>query len=61
MQRYEIATLTTTLGAAAKAAPAIVDFTASPEAKGRLLGLWATDIGPSTRSSSCAALTKSRI
>lgn len=46
MQRYEIATLTTTLGAAAKAAPAIIDFTGSPEAKGRLLGLWATDIGP---------------
>jgi hypothetical protein len=33
MQRYEIATLTTTLGAAAKAAPAIIDFTGSPEAR----------------------------
>jgi len=45
MQRYEIATLTTTLGAAPKAAPAIEAFCRESGATGRLLGCWASDIG----------------
>ncbi|MBC8718678.1 NIPSNAP family protein [Ochrobactrum sp. Marseille-Q0166] len=43
MQRYEIATLSTTLGAAAKAAPAIESF--AKEGKGKLLGIFYADIG----------------
>jgi hypothetical protein len=46
MQRYEIATLTTTLGAAAKAAPAIESFCGEGGARGRLLGCWSTELGP---------------
>ncbi|UFN47679.1 NIPSNAP family protein [Roseomonas sp. OT10] len=46
MQRYEIATLTTTLGAASRAAPAIEAFAGEAGAKGRLLGLWTTELGP---------------
>lgn len=44
MQRYEIATLNTALGGAAKAAPGIESF--CREGSGRLLGCWATEIGP---------------
>jgi len=43
MKRYEIATLSTTMGAAAKAAPAIEAF--AGEGKGRLLGIFYADIG----------------
>jgi hypothetical protein len=47
MQRYEIATLSTTMGAAAKAAPAIEAF--ATEGRGRLLGIFYTDIGTLNR------------
>lgn len=43
MQRYEIATLSTSMGAAAKAAPAIEAF--AGEGKGKLLGIFYADIG----------------
>ena len=46
MQRDEIATLTTTLGAASRAAPAIEAFAGEAGAKGRLLSLWTTELGP---------------
>ena len=46
MQRYELATLATSIGAAAKAAPAIEAFSRESDAKGRLLGCWATELGP---------------
>lgn len=45
MTCYELATLTVKVGAAAGAAPAIADYVAAPEAKGRLLGAWMTEIG----------------
>jgi NIPSNAP protein len=45
MQRYELATLTTTIGAAPKAAPAIEAFVRDDAAKGRLLAVWASEIG----------------
>lgn len=44
--RHEPATLTTGLGAAPKAAPAIEAFCREDGAKGRLLVCWATDLGP---------------
>lgn len=47
MQRYEIATLSTSMGAAAKAAPAIEAF--ASEGKGRLLGIFYADIGALNR------------
>ncbi len=43
MQRYEIATLSTTMGAVAKVAPAVEAF--AGEGKGRLLGIFYADIG----------------
>src|SRR4051812_37632570 len=44
MQRYEIATLSTSIGAAGKAGPAIEAY--AKEGKGKLLGVLATEIGP---------------
>jgi len=43
MQRFELAYLSTTIGAAPKAAPAIEAW--AREGKGRLLGAWASEIG----------------
>jgi hypothetical protein len=43
MQRYELALLSTTVGAAPKAAPAIEAY--AKEGKGRLLAVWASEIG----------------
>lgn len=45
MQRYELATLTTAIGAAGKAAPAIEAWCREGDARGRLLGCWASEIG----------------
>jgi hypothetical protein len=45
MQRYELATLSTKIGAAPKAAPAIAAWAADPAAKGTLLGVFASEIG----------------
>ena len=45
MQRYELAILQTSISVAAKAAPGVEAFCRAPEAGGRLLGLWATEIG----------------
>lgn len=45
MERYELATLTTTFGAAANVAPAIAAYAAAPDSRGRLLGCWASDLG----------------
>lgn len=45
MQRYEIATLQLSMGAAGKAAPAIEDFCRQNGAKGKLLGAFTTEIG----------------
>jgi hypothetical protein len=42
---YEIATLTVKLGAAAKAVAGIGEYVGAPEAKGTLLGCWASEIG----------------
>ncbi|UPK32781.1 NIPSNAP family protein [Bradyrhizobium sp. 186] len=42
---YEIATLTVKLGTAAKAVAGIGDYVGAPEAKGTLLGCWASEIG----------------
>ncbi|MCF6370835.1 NIPSNAP family protein [Rhizobium halophilum] len=47
MQRYEIATLSTAMGAAAKAAPAIEAF--ARDGTGRLLGIFYADIGTLNR------------
>ncbi|MFT3691166.1 NIPSNAP family protein [Paenirhodobacter sp.] len=47
MSYYEIATLDTVFGGAAKAAPGIEAWVAA--GKGRLLGAWATDIGTLNR------------
>lgn len=49
MERYELATLSTSMGAAAKVGAHLRDFCAAPEARGRLLGCWATDIGELNR------------
>lgn len=46
MTFYEIATLKTVIFGAGKAAPGIEAWTTAPEAKGRLLGAFAADIGP---------------
>ena len=43
MVRYEIATLSTTIGAAGKAGPALESWTAA--GKGKLLGVFASEIG----------------
>ncbi len=45
MQRYELATLSTSIGAAPKAAPAIEAWCREGEARGRLLGCWSSEIG----------------
>ncbi|TKT76187.1 NIPSNAP family protein [Aquamicrobium sp. LC103] len=45
MKLYELATLRTVIFGAGKAAPAIKDYVSAPEAKGKLLGAWASDIG----------------
>lgn len=45
MERYELATLTTTIGAAPKISDAIRDFCTGSDAKGHFLGAWATDLG----------------
>lgn len=45
MSYYEIATLKTVIFGAGKAAPAIEAWVNAPEAKGRLLGAFASDIG----------------
>jgi hypothetical protein len=45
MQVYELATLSTTIGAAPKLTPAIEAFCREPGAGGQLLGAWATDLG----------------
>ncbi|WGD49417.1 NIPSNAP family protein [Bradyrhizobium sp. CB1650] len=42
---YEIATLTVKLGTAAKAVAGIGEYVAASEAKGTLLGCWASEIG----------------
>ncbi|POR54055.1 NIPSNAP family protein [Bosea psychrotolerans] len=43
--RYEIATLTVKLGKAASVVAGIDAYVKAPEAKGRLLGCWASEIG----------------
>jgi len=45
MKLYELATLSTVIFGGAKAAPAIEAYVTAPEAKGRLLGAWASEIG----------------
>ncbi|MFC6673348.1 NIPSNAP family protein [Marinobacterium aestuariivivens] len=45
MKRYEIATLTTKLFTAGKVAEGVKSFCEAPEAEGRLLGCWFSDIG----------------
>lgn len=45
MTVYELATLDTVIFGAGKAAPAIEAFIGAPDAKGRLLGAWTSDIG----------------
>jgi hypothetical protein len=49
MQRYEIATLVVAAGSAPRCAPAITAFCAAPEARGRLLGCFAVEIGALNR------------
>lgn len=49
MERYELATLSTTMGAAAKVSARLRDFCTAPEARGRLLGCWNSDIGDLNR------------
>jgi len=46
MQRYEIATLQLSMGAAGKAAHAIQAFCNESDAKGKLLGAFTTEVGP---------------
>lgn len=46
MKTYELATLGTVIFGAGRAAPGIEAWLAAPEARGRLCGAWATDIGP---------------
>lgn len=43
--RYEIATLTIRLGTAAKVVAGIAEFVKAPDARGELLGCWASEIG----------------
>jgi hypothetical protein len=45
MTRYELATLSISLGTAPKAAEAIAAFTSDSAAAGRLLGCWVSDVG----------------
>ncbi|WP_372619203.1 NIPSNAP family protein [Falsiroseomonas sp.] len=45
MPIYELATLSTAIGAAPQAASAITAWCGDSGAKGRLLGLWGTDLG----------------
>lgn len=45
MKFYELATLSTVIFGGPKAAPAIEAYVSAPEAKGRLLGAWGSDIG----------------
>ncbi|MFZ2100817.1 MAG: NIPSNAP family protein [Oricola sp.] len=45
MKFYELATLDTIIFGGGKAAPAIEAWVSAPEAKGRLLGAWGSDIG----------------
>ena len=45
MTIYELATLDTVIFGAGKAAPAIEAFVSGPQAGGRLLGAWTSDIG----------------
>lgn len=49
MERYELATLSTTMGAAAKLGARLRDFCTAGDARGRFLGAWASDIGPLNR------------
>ncbi|VWX61757.1 conserved hypothetical protein [Burkholderiales bacterium 8X] len=46
---YELATITVRLGTAAQAAPRVGEYAGAPEAKGRLLGCWLSDIGELNR------------
>lgn len=46
---YELATLSIRLGTAAKVVAGIDSYVGEPDAKGRLLGCWATEIGPLNR------------
>lgn len=45
MKYYELATLSTVIFGAGKAAPLIEEYVKAPEAKGTLLGAWFSDIG----------------
>lgn len=45
MKLYELTTLKTVLFGAGKAAPGIQAWLADPDARGKLLGAWGTDIG----------------
>jgi hypothetical protein len=45
MTRYELATLSISLGTAPKAAEAIAAFTSDSAVAGRLLGCWVSDVG----------------
>ena len=45
MKYYELATLSTVIFGAGKAAPGIKDYVSAPNAKGKLLGAWYSDIG----------------
>ena len=45
MKRYEVATLTVPIGVTPKAMPLIRDYVSAPEAKGKLLACWYSDIG----------------
>jgi len=45
MKLYEVATLRTVIFGAGKAAPAIQAYVSAPEARGKLLGAWYSDIG----------------
>lgn len=45
MKLYEFTTLRTVIGGAARAAPGIEAYVSAADAKGELLGAWASDIG----------------
>lgn len=49
MRRYELATLVVSAGSAPRSGPAIAGFCAEPEARGRLLGCFAVEIGTLNR------------
>lgn len=49
MDRYELATLTVTLGSATKTGERIAAFAQESGAAGRLLGCWVSEIGPLNR------------